>query len=54
MVHYFLWIIGAALFLAYLWYRGLWWIVVILIVAYLPSFFDGSHRKLGRPWHAWR
>jgi len=56
LVHYFWWVGILAGFILYLWRLGIigFLISVGLIIAYLPSFLDGSHVKLGRPWDEFR
>jgi len=52
--HYFLWpgfMIGL---LIGLWFVGLWWVALILLLAYLPGFLNNDQLKLGRPWHEFR
>ena len=37
-----------------LWIVGFWWLSILLVCLYMPSFLNGDHLRLGRPWHAFR
>jgi hypothetical protein len=54
MVHYFLWIVPMVGSL-YLFYSiGLWWISVIMLAVYIPTFINNDQFKKGRPWDGFR
>jgi len=54
IVHYFFHVFAALVFLGVLIYLGYWYISALIIVLYLPSFFNGDQYRLGRQWEYFR
>jgi hypothetical protein len=47
------WVAFVALF-SILFYYGYWYISLLMITLYIPSYIDGSQYKTGRPWNWYR
>jgi len=54
VVHYIYWSLPLYALLGYLVYIGYWYVSVLLVLCYLPSFLSGAQLKRGRPWDALR
>lgn len=55
-IHYFFWIVPALIFLYSLHHHGYTIIAAVLIALYVPTLFDGAHKKIlkGRNWDSLR
>ncbi len=54
MIHYFLWIFPMIGLIYGLYAVGLWYLSVLLLALYIPTFLNNDQYKSGRPWHALR